>query len=169
MNIAAYSRDKSLSELAKRVFNLPAKTSPAQIKRAEEALLQANPALHNLSDWSEGAPILVPRIPGLQASASTTLFDVASEMVTEEAARALAQLRKTVAEAASQNFADAEAVLKVLKSKPVKDSAAKLPDVKTRVTQIAATTKTREAEVKTAHTEFEKVLAHVAQGLKTES
>ena len=167
MNIANFSGDKSVSELARRIFHLPPKTSAAQLKQAEESLLQANPGLRSLKEWSAGAPILVPRLPGFQATTSSTLFDLASELITEEEARALAQLRQAIASAARQNLAEAAAVLTVLKSKPVKDSSGKLADVKARVTRIAASTKNRQAEVKTEHAQLEKVLAEVSNSMKS--
>jgi cell division septum initiation protein DivIVA len=169
MNIATFGGEKSVNDLAKRVFHLPARTSNAQLKRLAESLMLANPGLHHLKDWSDGAPILVPQLPGFQAASSSTLFDLASEGITEEAIQALAQLRKTVAVAAKQNLADTEAVLELLKSKPVKESAAKLTDVKALVSELNTSVKARHSEFKTGHSDFEKVLADLAHGMKVDS
>lgn len=56
--------EKTVSELARRIFNLTGPGSKARTREAEAALLAANPQLAALSDLPDGAAVIIPIVPG---------------------------------------------------------------------------------------------------------
>jgi vacuolar-type H+-ATPase subunit I/STV1 len=59
MSYAIYKGETNLKDLVTRLFQLPDKTAKTS-KQAQEALLQANPQLHDLSKVSAGSVIAIP-------------------------------------------------------------------------------------------------------------
>jgi len=60
MSSAIFKGETSIKDLAKRIFGLSDKSSPAQVDQAAGALLQANPQLQQISKVPVGSVISVP-------------------------------------------------------------------------------------------------------------
>ena len=60
MRFAIYKGEKSVADLANRLFRLHGRGSQATTKQAADALLKANPQLSDISKLSPGALIAVP-------------------------------------------------------------------------------------------------------------
>ena len=68
MPFIMYKGERKVADLIGRAYRT--ELSPADAKRAEAALLAANPALANLSNVKEGALLTIPDIPGVAAGSS---------------------------------------------------------------------------------------------------
>jgi hypothetical protein len=136
MSYAIFKGETSLKELVARLFHLPDKTAKTQ-KQAQEALLQANPQLNDLSKVPAGAVIAIPGgAPPLKASeqapaavsrqiavtlqSQAVLFQVSQKLqdLNQVAAQAsrnfVAMLQSEQAQAIAQKSADAKEQLPAL-------------------------------------------------------
>lgn len=145
MKIASYTGEKNLGDVARHLFGLPTKAGAKQLSKAEAALLSANPHLHDLKHVKDGTPILVPAVRGLQAADHPSLFQFATMGINKESSHSAAQLQSVTTTAVELHTADADRLSRVLKSKPLKDAAGQMPEVKARLDQISAAAKSRHA------------------------
>jgi hypothetical protein len=60
MRFAVFKGEKSITDLAKRLFRLQGRGSQAATKQAADALLKANPQLSNISEVPAGSLIALP-------------------------------------------------------------------------------------------------------------
>lgn len=58
--------EKTLRSLVNRIYVIEGRGAAALRKRAEMAVLEANPALARREGFKPGATVIVPRVPGLQ-------------------------------------------------------------------------------------------------------
>lgn len=148
MRIAAYTGQKTLHEVAKRLFALPEKSNPSQLRKAEAALLAVNPHLSQLKKVSEGTPILIPAVAGLGSTDHPLLFAYVLGAAGHESAQTASELRAIVEDGANQESAEIESVLSLLKTKSLKNLATTSPAVRTRLAQINENVKARQTQNK---------------------
>lgn len=67
-SIARLGREKTVSTLAKRLFVIEGPDAREKQRRAERALLRANPSLGDPERFKPGAAILVPAVVGLKTT-----------------------------------------------------------------------------------------------------
>ncbi|HEU5255799.1 MAG TPA: hypothetical protein VFU28_07410 [Vicinamibacterales bacterium] len=136
MSYAVYKGETNLKDLVTRLFKLPDKTAKT-IKHAQEALLQANPQLNDLSKVPAGSVIAIPSdAPPLKPSevapapvsrqftvtlqSQATLFQVSqklqelNQVAAHSAQNFLAVLRSDKAQAIAQTSSDAKEQLSAL-------------------------------------------------------
>jgi hypothetical protein len=68
MPIIVYKGERKLADIVSRVYGADLKA--VDVKRAEAALLAANPQLATLREVKEGAVLAVPQVPGVAAARS---------------------------------------------------------------------------------------------------
>lgn len=72
--IATLGRERTLATLARKVFQIDTGRGSADIlRRAEAALLRANPRLSDPDGFRPGGTIVVPVLPGVDLSADVTV------------------------------------------------------------------------------------------------
>lgn len=91
MQIARLGRERTIATLAKRVYRTEA-AEPELIRRAEAALLAANPRLSDKESFRSGANVVVPQVPGLEISEAVLTAQAETGGVADEAALRLAAL-----------------------------------------------------------------------------
>ncbi|MEX0348090.1 MAG: hypothetical protein AB3N15_01610 [Paracoccaceae bacterium] len=78
--IVTLGRERTLSTLARRIFEIPSgRAGQAQLRRAEAALLRANPRLRNAEGFRSGASVVVPAATGLRPTATVRQADLTSD------------------------------------------------------------------------------------------
>jgi hypothetical protein len=148
MGFIVFKGEKKISNLLERAYG---DLKPADAKRAEEALLRANPELKKLRELKPGALIVVPPLPGIRPTASNEAAELIVEAV--RATRgALDEYRKRLGEALDRERAEVTGVLELLKSKELKAAVRDSPDAAPYAERVAEATKARttEAEQRTA-------------------
>ncbi len=63
MQFALFKGEKNINDLASRLFHIEGPCLPAEANLAAQSLLQANPALANLSSLPVGSVITIPETP----------------------------------------------------------------------------------------------------------
>ena len=148
MSFIVFKGEKKIESLLERAYG-DLKTADA--KRAEEALLRANPQLKKLRELKPGALIVVPPLPGIRPTASS---EAAEPMV--EAVRAtrgaLDEYRKRLGEAIERERAEVTGVQELLRSKELNAAVREFPGAAPYTERVAQATKARatEAEHRTA-------------------
>ncbi|ABF39851.1 hypothetical protein Acid345_0846 [Candidatus Koribacter versatilis Ellin345] len=130
MSYATFKGDKSLKDLVTRLFTLPDKTAQTA-KQAQDALLQANPQLKDLTTVPAGSVISIPaNAPPLRASEQASPAISRQAAIAGQSQASLFQLGEklealnAVAVPAYQNF------LTLVQSEQAKALAQKSPDLK---------------------------------------
>ena len=163
MAITTFTGEKRVSDIATRVFgDLP----PAQLKVAEEALLQANPHLKTLKALKPGAVVLVPQVPGLRPRQAAAAGDHPAAAGVTLIARDLEQFQKQLAEAVSAEQQEVKNTTAQLKSADVRRLAAQFK-LDAQLSAIEQDNKARDASTKEADTFVKKTFAEIQQDLKT--
>ena len=67
MRLALYQDEKSVAELAARLFEVEPAASRETLLEIERTLLRLNPHLADLANVQPNAPIFVPDVPGVQS------------------------------------------------------------------------------------------------------
>jgi hypothetical protein len=143
--ITSFQGEKKIGDLAARLYgDLPA----AQLKRAQQALLEANPQLKTLRDVPAGALLVVPEIPGRKpgAAAPAAAGDAPGVELLGELAQAVTAYRRRLTAAAAAESADADATTKLLASRELRSVVDKDPELKAHADRVAAATDERRRE-----------------------
>jgi hypothetical protein len=162
MAITTFTGEKRVSDIATRVFgDLPA----AQLKVAEEALLQANPNLKTLKTVKPGAVLIVPQVPGIKPKRTASAgVHPAADGVTL-VLRGLEQYQKHLAEAASGEQQEVKNTLAQLKSADMKRLVGQF-QLQSQLAQIDAANKQRDASAAEAGTFAKKTIAEMQKDLQ---
>lgn len=78
MAIATFRGERSVGEITDKLYS---KLTPLQRKKAESALIKANPQLHNIRKLSQGAILRVPDLPELRAKTNRSLENSDDQIV----------------------------------------------------------------------------------------
>jgi hypothetical protein len=111
--IARLGRQTTIRELARRLF--PGQDDADGLRRAEEALVAANPALGDRVGFRPGAPVIVPDLGGRAARRSAGRETAEPEAVLAALARSVEALDEAAADALAGEQRDAEAAAAVLR------------------------------------------------------
>jgi len=162
MAITTYAGEKRVSDIATRVFgDLP----PAQLKVAEEALLQANPHLEALKTVKPGAVLIVPQVPGIKPKRAASSGDHPAADGVTLVARTLALYQRRLAEAAGGEQQEVKNTTAILKSADVKRLVARF-QLQSQVAQIDAANKQRDAFAAETGTFAKKTIAEIQKDLE---
>ena len=163
MAITTFMGEKRVSDIATRVFgDLP----PAQLKIAEEALLEANPHLQTLKALKPGAVVLVPQVPGLKPKAAASAGDNPAAAGVTLLARNLEQYQKQLAATVSAAQQEVKDTAAQLKSADVRRLAAQFK-LESQLSAIDQANKARDASAKEADAFVKKTFSEMQQDLKT--
>jgi len=134
--------EKKLAEVVGRAYG---DLKAADAKRAEAALVRANPHLADLRQLGPGTMIVVPAVPGLRA-ADTDRTETPSREAVAEVSSALEEYRRRIGAAAESGQTAVKDLAALLKSKEVKTLLREQPDAARYVERATAAVKSRTAE-----------------------
>ncbi len=142
MRFIRYNREADLSALVRRAYRLERSADPDVVRRAEAALLRANPHLSDLRVLPRDSVIVVPQLQGLQTAERTLSGGEAAEALLAEVTRATESLGEALETAAGAVLAEAEATQKLAKSqeflKAVKTTGSDALELAARTVETAA-------------------------------
>ena len=125
MPIATFRGERSVAEIADNLFN---RLTPRQRKKAEAAILEANPQLRDIRTLREGAILHVPALPELRAKASRSLENPEAQ-IAENLADTLSAFSKRIAEHVNVEQENTRAQSKLLKTTKFKKEISKAPNL----------------------------------------
>ncbi len=118
MSFAIFKGEKNVKDLAKRLFGLSDKSSPAKVDQATGALLQANPQLKDVSKVPVGSIISVPATaPPLNPAEAAPAAVTNRVAIAGQAQHTLDLLNRRLADIESRVTSDAKALLTLAQSK----------------------------------------------------
>ncbi len=130
MSYAIFKGEKSLKDLATRLFALPDKTAKTA-KQAQDALLQANPQLKDLASLSPGSVLSIPAdAPPLKASETAPAFVSRQAEIASQSQASLYQLDQKLQALNSVAAPAFQGLLAALESDKLQAIAQKSPDLK---------------------------------------
>jgi hypothetical protein len=142
MPIIAYKGERKLADLVGRIYGADLK--PADAKRAEHALVAANPQLATLRDLREGAVLAVPSVPGVAAAPSDAPDAQQAAIATGK--DGLDAYRRRLAIRLDEDRKTIDATADLLKSKEAKALAKSVPESAAYFERASAALKTRQAD-----------------------
>ena len=120
MHVSVYHGEKSISALARRLYE----GGRADLTRAQEALLENNPRLDDLSKVAEGTTLLVPEVEGAtRTEESAPLETAAASGIAAAVQEALDPVGNQLTASAAAERGRAEEALQVVKAREVKKAA----------------------------------------------
>jgi len=165
MRLAALKGDKSIDELAARLFRLPG-GDPQARKLATDALVRANPQLASLGSLPSGAVVVVPDTPlAVNASEVVQPMSTAAADQARSVAEHIAAFMSGLEGAARNAIAQANATLQLLQDPALKQAAESDQALKQRLTQIQASANATSEDVKNKQDMLQKAVAQMQQDL----
>jgi hypothetical protein len=174
LRIAHIKREKSLAAIARRVYRIEGPQAAELTRRAEVALLAANPTLGERAGFRAGGRVVVPSIAGLSpADAATTEASSEAAGVLEAIEGEFAAFSGRAEDAFQRAGKEAEKTAAELKSRALQQIieknapalAAHLPEIQKNVDEDVKTLKARRAAVATALREAREDLATLSKKL----
>lgn len=123
MGFEIYEGEKKISDLVTKMFG---ELSATKAKRAEAALVDANPELNDLRAMAAGTILVTPTVPGVSPAAPEEEVVIPQ---LEPVHDALESLLEEMAGAADEERGEIDETAKFLKSAEMKRIVAELPDV----------------------------------------
>ena len=157
-SVARLGREKRIATLARNVFVIEGPDKANQQRRAERALLKANPQLATEADFTAGASVIVPSVRGLRTTDRVSTTTAELDGLLADAAVRLAESATLIeigfarsakrSEEALARLDDREFVATARKA--VKESAKLMTSVRKRLVQDSETADARNATLKNA-------------------
>ena len=160
--VARVQTEKSVKELAARLFKFEGEGANERAREAEAALLEANPQLRDLKNIPAGTFIIVPQVENVAFARGSKPF--AAEELAKHLRSAVKGIRHALETSATRQAEGAQATLDLLKTKEVKASAKKDQGVKEQVAAVTDEMKARLKGVK----ENEKLRDKVVEQINTQ-
>lgn len=166
MSFAIFKGEKSVTELAARLFGLQGKGAQPAAKQAADLLLKANPQLKEISMVPVGSVILVPaEAPALKDNASPAPGDVLRAFAAERAHQLLVSLDDRMTAIESLATEANSSILAQAKSKEAKTASAKDPILKTNLPVVVKSAESRASDLKSSQSARTKAIAELRTSL----
>jgi hypothetical protein len=124
MRYARTKHDEAVSDLTRRVFDLPENASRKKVAKAEEALLEANPSLRESSGFRAGATVSVPEVSGVATTEKETWSPADDRTgLVEALRRALDRADEALSQAVESCRDEAKVMSRVAKRRKVQAQA----------------------------------------------
>ncbi len=164
MRFITAKSETNLADLTRRVFDIKGAKASEVAKRAEAAIRQANPHLHDLTNVPAGTLIVVPDLPGADPAAPQAAPLLSPEVATQ-LKHALAGARAVLERSAASVTQEAQNTAALVKSREVKALAKEAPLLERRLPQIAEQIKAQARQAATDKTAQEQDLAQLEKEL----
>jgi ubiquinone biosynthesis protein Coq4 len=165
VKFAVLKGEKDVADLASRLFEMKGRGSAEAYKKAEAALIAANPHLKDLAKLPEGTLIVVPSLPGTPPSKSTQTTSGSSQF-SEQAKLMLKELSAAFARSSDSEEKAIAAAMDLLKSKEVKDFVAQLPDAQDQADKLNEALKNQQKDLKASTATQKDALAQLQNSLE---
>jgi hypothetical protein len=166
MSFAIFKGEKSVTELAARLFALQGKGAQPAAKQAGDLLLKANPQLKEISKVPVGSVILVPaEAPALKERASLAPGDVLRAFAAERAHQLVVSLDDRMAKIESLVREANSSILAQAKSKEARTASAKDPILKANLPVIIKSAESRSSDLKSSQSVRTKAIAELRTSL----
>lgn len=145
--IARLKQEKRLSTLARNLFVIEGRNKAVLQRRAERALLAANPRLAKADGFVSGATVVVPSVPGLKPTERVVVPKADLEGLLGETARGLQTGAATIKEKFGRSSEDdKEALARLANRKFIAAARKALPESAKLIGQAQKAIKQRGAE-----------------------
>jgi len=164
MKFAVSKGEKDISELTTRLYDIKGRGAAEAAKKAEAALLKANPHLRDLSNIREGTLIVIPDagdtppVKGAQAASMGADFD-------EPLKLSIKELGAVFTRAAQAEDSAAAEMSELLKSREAKEFVAQSPEAKEQVEKLSEALKSQAKEAKATAAAQKETLAQLQEML----
>ena len=153
--------EKSIADLAARVFQVPP-GDQERLKRAQEALLKANPHLANIQALADGTIVVVVDAPDLKAAADApTPLQAAARGAIVELQQRIGQLNAAVDEGFAVEMTDVKATAETIQIPQLQRVAASSPQLKELLAKLAADLDGRAKDADSARGQQQRLLAQI--------
>lgn len=142
MSFLVFDGERKLAEIVARGYG---ELKASDRKRAEAAILRANPHLTKIKDVIPGSVIVLPAIPGIGGRIGRR-SEVPAGDALAEVAGVLEDYRKRLAKAADAEQTELTELRAFLKSRPLRARLSKVEGAGAYAERVAATLTDREAE-----------------------
>jgi hypothetical protein len=165
--IAKIGRERTLARLVRRLYKIEGRESAPLQRRAEAALLSANPRLARKEGFRNGATIVVPKVEGLEVSDEVSRARADSEGPIEETALRLQALASRIEDGFERESEKREKVLSRLDDREFRAAARKALPESVKVIEKTVDRLKREAETAEAERKrFDQALGEALKDLK---
>lgn len=166
MRTIKFNNEDAVDDIARRAYRIQGDRAEELGRRAERALLDANPHLESLEDLERGATILVPDLPGLRPSRRVKPLAVPASSGVGELTAALDRLQETVTRALDREVEDADSAARVAAGRRLRNRLKKeAPEMIDRLDEIVANAKDASKEAKEAREQLEQAATAAQQDL----
>jgi phage tail protein X len=137
MRFATTRECTTVAELAERLYQLPDDERERVARRAERALLEANPHLRGLDEVPRGIVVAVPDVADTETVADTVAREAAaSAPLADELEELFSTVADALAEAVDREVEDAEAASTFTRSRELRRLAEEEDDLKERLSTV---------------------------------
>jgi hypothetical protein len=157
----------TLAELVVLAYQIPAERLATITKRAERALLQANPQLRDVVEVPPGAVIAVPEVEGAEPSDEAAELETAvGRPLADQVREAFAGAVASLGEAVEREEAGTRETLELLRSRDVRRLAEEEPEVKERLAGIGKESNARLKAAEALRKELDAVKEQLGRDLE---
>src|SRR5574341_2036192 len=147
MKFAVSKGETELAELTARIFDIKGRGATETAKRAEAALIKANPHLRDLTKVKEGTLIVIPELPESPPLRGSQTAGVGAEL-DDQVKLAVKELDDVIGRSAASEEQAAAADSEALKDRELREFAARSPESKEQLERIADAIKNKPKETK---------------------
>jgi hypothetical protein len=144
MAFVVYEGERKLADVVTRAYG---DLKAADRRRAEAALVRANPHLAEIADVAKGSLIVVPAVPGVDAPAEATVFDTPAAEAVASAADACGEFEKQLQDSVKAEADRLTALAALLKSNGVIQLLDRAPQARPYVERVTKAAKARGDEL----------------------
>ncbi|HEX8237102.1 MAG TPA: hypothetical protein VF600_14180 [Abditibacteriaceae bacterium] len=169
MRIATYNGERSVAELARRLFQLDEFTgnrAKEAAKEAEAALRNANPQLQDIRRMTPGTVLLVPEVEGIRHAPSDNDNSPTQEVRDElfdQLRQTLSTARDTLEKSNELRAQEIRGTIEVSQDRELKEMSRRIPELQERLPQIAESAKADLKELEARRAMHKQGLAQLEQ------
>jgi hypothetical protein len=164
--IATLGRERTVATLARRLYQIEGEGKAELQRRAEAALLAANPRLATAEGFRSGGRVVVPAVAGLTLSKEAAAADASGAGLVSEASLRLQALESRVEDRFKRASDQRQDILNKLDDRTFNAEAKKaLPESVEHIRKTRERLKRTEEESKVAQEQLQKAIASALDGV----
>lgn len=165
--IATLGRERTVATLARRIYKVDGRDVAEKQRRAEAALIRANPRLVDAKGFRSGGRVVVPAVAGLAMTDEVTATKPTGEGLNSEAGLRLRTLESRIEDSFGRDRATREKTIGRLEDRDFKAEARKvLPDSAKAIDQALERLKKGEDETKVVEERLARAVGSALEGLE---
>lgn len=143
MRFATFDGEKEIRTLVQRLYDIRDRGSAERFRRAEEALLAANPVLEDFSRVKIGTILRVPEVATVRSTSEIQPLGSAVNAAIQAAQRQLDGLEAALEKTFARQSDEAKKTLELSRSRVIQNLAEKEPLLKQQIPEIRKTVEAR--------------------------